>query len=166
MNFLSPLAWGWLGLALPIIALYLIRTQLERRSVSTLLFWEQIPTQSYNSALWRRLRRWLSLLLQLLFLTLIVLALTDPLAPWQSSQPSRTVFVLDPTASMTAKENGRHALASLSGSTLATRRTDAARSTAPPILVATDPPQVLERMDFEQERPPRGNQERTTSRRL
>ena len=36
MNFLFPAAWGWLGLALPIIALYLIRTRLERRSISTL----------------------------------------------------------------------------------------------------------------------------------
>lgn len=142
MNFLNPLAWGWLSLALPIIALYLIRTQLERRSVSTLLFWEQIPTQSYNSALWRKLRRWLSLLLQLLFLTLIVLALTDPLAPWQSTQPSRTVFVLDPTASMTAQENGKTrwqgSLDQLSHRIGQMRSFDSAA-----ILVATDPPQVL-----------------------
>jgi len=107
MNFLVPAAWGWLALAVPIIALYLIRTRLERRSVSTLLFWEQIKTQSYNSALWRRLRRWLSLLLQLLFLALLAFALARPLAPWQSAQPARLVFVLDPSASMQAKEGGK-----------------------------------------------------------
>ena len=61
MSFLFPTAWALLALGLPIIAFYLIRTRLERRGVSTLLFWEQIKTQSYNSALWRKLRRWLSL---------------------------------------------------------------------------------------------------------
>jgi hypothetical protein len=142
MNFLFPAAWGWLGLALPIIALYLIRTQLERRSVSTLLFWEQIKTQSYNSALWRKLRRWLSLLLQLLFLALVAFALTQPLAPWQTAEPARTVFVLDPSASMSAKDGGQtrwdQAVAGLGQRIRQMRAFDRAA-----ILIATDPPQVL-----------------------
>lgn len=142
MSFLFPAAWGWLGLALPIIALYLIRTQLERRSVSTLLFWEQIKTQSYNSALWRKLRRWLSLLLQLLFLALVTFALTQPLAPWQTAQPASTVFVLDPSASMLAKEGDKsrweRATEVLEQRIRQLRPFDRAA-----ILVATDPPQVL-----------------------
>ncbi len=142
MNFLFPAAWSWLGLALPIVALYLIRTRLERRSVSTLLFWEQIPTQSYNSALWRKLRRWLSLLLQLLFLLLVTFALTDPLASWQTAQPARIVFVLDPTASMQARE-GKETRWQIALDQLGqrVRRMRAFDSAA--ILVATDPPQVL-----------------------
>lgn len=142
MNFLFPAAWGWLGLALPIIALYLIRTQLERRTVSTLLFWEQIKTQSYNSALWRKLRRWLSLLLQLLFLALVAFALTQPLAPWQTAQPARIVFVLDPSASMSAKDGGKtrweQAVAGLEQRIRQMRTFDRAA-----ILLATDSPQVL-----------------------
>lgn len=142
MNFLFPAAWGWLGLALPIIALYLIRTQLERRSVSTLLFWEQIKTQSYNSALWRKLRRWLSLLLQLLFLALVTFALTQPLAPWQTAQPSSTVFVLDSSASMQTKEGGKSrwdkAKELLEQRIRQLRPFDRAA-----ILVASDPPEVL-----------------------
>jgi len=142
MNFLFPAAWGLLALALPIIALYLIRTRLERRSVSTLLFWDQIQTQSYNSALWRKLRRWLSLLLQLVFLLLVVFALTQPLAPWQSVQPARTVFVLDPSASMSAKEGDGtrwdRALEILQQRLRQMRSFDRAA-----ILVAGDPPQVL-----------------------
>lgn len=142
MNLLFPAAWGLLALALPIIALYLIRTRLERRSVSTLLFWDQIQTQSYNSALWRKLRRWLSLLLQLLFLLLVVFALTQPLAPWQSIQPARTVFVLDPSASMSAKEGDvsrwDRAVEILEQRLRQMRSFDRAA-----ILVAGDPPQVL-----------------------
>lgn len=142
MSFLFPAAWGALGLALPIIALYLIRTQLERRKVSTLLFWDQLKTQSYNSALWRKLRRWLSLLLQLLFLALVVFALTQPLAPWQTAQPARTVFVLDPSASMSANGGGPtrwdQAVAGLEQRVRQMRTFDRAA-----ILLATDPPQVL-----------------------
>jgi len=142
MSFLFPAAWAGLVLALPVIALYLIRTRLERRTVSTLLFWDQIPTQSYNSALWRKLRRWLSLLLQLLFLLLIVLALTQPLAPWQSALPSRTVFVLDPSASMSAREGDEtrweRALAILRQRIGQMRAFDQAA-----ILVAGEPPEVL-----------------------
>lgn len=142
MNFLFPAAWAWLGLALPIIALYLIRTRLERRSVSTLLFWEQIRTQSYNSALWRKLRRWLSLLLQLVFLALVTFALTQPLAPWQTAQPTSTVFVLDPSASMLAREGAQtrweRAKEMLDQRIRQLRPFDRAA-----LLVAADPPQVL-----------------------
>lgn len=142
MNFLFPAAWGWLGLALPIIALYLIRTQLERKSVSTLLFWEQIKTQSYNSALWRKLRRWLSLLLQLLFLALVTFALTQPLAPWQTAMPARIVFVLDPSASMQAKDGGKTRW-DRSKEMLEKRIRQMRPFDRAAVLVATNPPQVL-----------------------
>ncbi len=142
MNALFPAAWGWLALAAPIIALYLIRTQLERRSVSTLLFWEQIKTPAYNSALWRRLRRWISLLLQLLFLLLVTFALTQPLAPWQSAQPAHTVFVLDPSASMSATEGGK-SRRDLAVELLDQRIRQMRAFDLAAILVASDPPQVL-----------------------
>lgn len=142
MNFLVPAAWAWLGLAVPIIALYLIRIQLERRKVSTLLFWEQIQTQSYNSALWRKIRRWLSLLLQLLFLVLVTFALAQPLAPWQAAQPAKIIFVLDPSASMSAKEGGssrwEEAVRTLDQRIRQMRPFDRAA-----ILNATAPPEVL-----------------------
>ncbi|MEI6339187.1 MAG: VWA domain-containing protein [Verrucomicrobiota bacterium] len=142
MNFLFPAAWGGLVLALPVIALYLIRTRQERRSISTLLFWDQLKTQSTNSALWRKLRRWISLLVQLLFLLLLVFALTRPLVPWQSVQPSRTVFVLDPSASRSAREGDatrwERAVQILAGRIRQMRSFDRAA-----ILLAGDPPQVL-----------------------
>jgi hypothetical protein len=142
MNFLIPAAWSWLGLAVPVIALYLIRQQLERRRVSTLLFWDQLPSQAANSALWRTLRRWLSLLLQLVFLLLVTFALTRPLAPWQTASPSRVVYILDPSASMSAKDgDGRRwdrALERLDAELRQLRAFDRAA-----ILQAGDPPVVL-----------------------
>jgi hypothetical protein len=142
MNFLFPAAWGWLGLALPVIALYLIRQQLERRRVSTLLFWDQLPAQATNSALWRKLRRWLSLLLQLVFLALVTFALARPLAPWQTATPVRVVYVLDPSASMSAKDGEvtrwATALERVGAEVDQMRAFDRAA-----ILLATDPPEVL-----------------------
>jgi len=104
MTFLFPGAAALLALAIPIIGFYLIRTRLERRTVSTLLFWDPLAVSAYQTALWRRLRRWLSLLLQLLLLALLVLALSQPLPPWQTPEPASTVFVLDGSASMLARE--------------------------------------------------------------
>lgn len=142
MSFLAPAAWFLLALGLPIIALYLIRTRLERRGVSTLLFWEQIKTQSYNSALWRKLRRWLSLLLQLLFLALVVFAMARPLPFWQLTQPASAVFILDPSASMSARDGQgtrwEHALQMLRQRIAQMRAFDRAA-----ILVAGEPPKVL-----------------------
>jgi hypothetical protein len=142
MSFLLPIAWSALALAIPIIAFYLLKTKLRRRLVSTSLFWHQLAPQVYNTSLWRRLRRWLSLLLQLLFLTALVLALAQPMAAWQSLQPASLVLVLDPSVSMEATDvtpsRWQHALQ------LAAQRIDQMRGVDEATLIlAADPPQVL-----------------------
>jgi hypothetical protein len=142
MNFLVPAAWGALALAIPVIVFYLIKTRLRRRLVSTSLFWQQLAPQIYNTSIWRKLRRWLSLLLQLLFLTALVFALAQPLASWQSLQPASLVVVLDPSASMEATDvaptRWQRAL-QLAGQRISQMRAfDEAT-----LIVAADPPQVL-----------------------
>ena len=104
MSFLWPLAWALGALALPVIGFYLIRTRLQRRPVSTLLFWQHLTPQVYNHSLWRKLRRWISLALQLLFLLLLVLAISQPLASWQSAKPASVILVLDASVSMGATD--------------------------------------------------------------
>lgn len=104
MTFLWPLAWALSALALPVIALYLIRTRLQRKPVSTLLFWQHLTPQVYNHSLWRKLRRWISLALQLLFLLLLVLAISQPLASWQSAKPASVILVLDTSVTMNAAD--------------------------------------------------------------
>ncbi len=104
MSFLLPMAWWALALGIPIVAFYLIKTRLQRKIVSSSLFWQQLSPQIYNTSIWRKLRRWLSLLLQLLFLTALAFALAQPLASWQSLQPASLVLVLDPSASMDATD--------------------------------------------------------------
>src|SRR5476651_2069060 len=103
MKFLWPIAWALLGLALPIILFYLIRQRLRVKSVTTLLFWENLAPKVHNLPLWRKLRRLISLLLQLLLLALIVIAVARPILPGQSVVASSLILILDPSVTMAAK---------------------------------------------------------------
>jgi hypothetical protein len=104
MTFLMPSAWMLGALAVPIILFYLLKTRRRRRPVSTLLFWEQMEPRIENSPLWRKLRKWISLALQLLILGLLIAALARPAFEWEKLEPQRTVIILDPSASMTAQD--------------------------------------------------------------
>ena len=104
MTFLFPFAWSLLALGVPVVAFYLIKTRLRRRPVTTLLFWEQLRPPAQSHSLWRKLRRWLSLLLQLAFLALLAFALARPLARWETAGAGAVVIVLDPSPSMLATD--------------------------------------------------------------
>ena len=142
MTFLAPFAWSALVLAVPVIALYLIKTRLRRRAVTTLLFWEQLRPPVYSHSLWRRLRRWLSLLLQIAFLTLLAFALARPRASWESAGSRATVLVLDPSPSMLATDvspdRWTRALTQAQHKVSALRFSDQAA-----LILADQPPRVL-----------------------
>ena len=104
MQLTHPSALLWLLLALPLIALYLLKVRRRRVPVSTILFWDQVFGDRRPRALWQRLRHPLSLLLQLLLLLLLTLALADPRFTWQSLQGRQLVLVLDNSASMQATD--------------------------------------------------------------
>lgn len=99
----APQLAVWGLLALPIIALFILRVRLRREPVSTLLFWDQLMEDRRRRAWWQRLRNPLSLLLQLLLVGLVIAALVDPLWSWQAAQPRRVVLVVDNSASMNAR---------------------------------------------------------------
>ncbi len=102
MSLVNPLSLILAGLALPIIAFYILKVRLRRVPVSTLLFWEQIFEEKKHRSLWQKLRQLLSLLLQLLFLGLLVFALADPIFRWQQAHARRVVLIVDNSASMNA----------------------------------------------------------------
>jgi hypothetical protein len=78
MTLLNPGGLAFLGLAPLIILLYLLKQRRQPARVSTLMFWQRVTAESRRRALWQRLRRLLSLLLQLLIFALILLALARP----------------------------------------------------------------------------------------
>jgi hypothetical protein len=104
MNLVNPAALALAALAVPIVALYILKVRLRRVPVSTLMFWRQVFEEKKPRSLWQRLRHWVSLLLQLAFLSLLVLALADPIFRWQQARARRLVLVVDNSASMNARE--------------------------------------------------------------
>ena len=104
MNFAFPIALTLAALALPIIALYILKVRLRRVAVSTNLFWKQIYEEKPPRSIWNHFRHLSSLLLQLLLLLLLVLAIADPYFSWQLLQARRIVVVIDNSASMSAAD--------------------------------------------------------------
>ena len=79
--------------------------------ISTILFWRQVFEEKKPRTLWQRLRHLVSLLVQIAFLALLVLALTEPFFRWQTAQARRVVLVVDNSASMNATDVAPHRLA-------------------------------------------------------
>jgi Ca-activated chloride channel family protein len=104
VGILAPLALALLALALPIIALYMLRQRRPAVPVSSILLWEAVLTDLEANAPWQRLRRNWLLLLQLLILLLLVLALARPYATAAGAATGNTVVVLDSSASMRATD--------------------------------------------------------------
>ncbi len=102
MNFLSPASLFLFGLAIPIIALYILKLRRRREPVSTLMFWEQLFKERQTTSLFQRLKHLLSLLLQLLFLALLVLAVARPQFAFITKSARQLILIVDRSASMNA----------------------------------------------------------------
>ena len=123
MNFLSPVSLFLFGLAIPIIALYILKLRRRREPVSTLMFWEELFRERQTTSLFQRLKHLLSLLLQLLFLALLVLAIARPQFAFITKSARQLVLIIDQSASMNAieeEDEGRTRLASAKESALRT----------------------------------------------
>jgi len=142
MEFLSPMA-GYLALlAVPIILFYILKVRLRQENVSTLIFWQQVFEERRTRSLWRQLRHLLSLLINLLFLSLLVAALLDPILTSQKKE-SRTVIIVDNSAGMNAIESGNTTRLDLAKTELAAylAGTEVGKQTA--IITAGGDPQVV-----------------------
>lgn len=102
MNFLSPTSLFLFGLAIPIIALYILKLRRRREPVSTLMFWDQLFKERQTTSLFQRLKHLLSLLLQLLFLALLVLAIARPQFAFITKSARQLILIVDNSASMNA----------------------------------------------------------------
>ncbi len=100
MNFLVPAALGLSSLALPLIALYMLRSRRERVEVSSLLLWETAADPLSSARPWRRLKITPLLLLQLAVLSAFVISLARPFGSEEARLGAHTVLVMDVSGSM------------------------------------------------------------------
>ncbi|MEW6212369.1 MAG: BatA and WFA domain-containing protein [Acidobacteriota bacterium] len=104
MRFLSTIALWWLALSGIIIFFYLLKLRRKRRIVPSVLLWQRALEELEANAPFRKLRRSLLLLLQLLALAAMVFALARPLISTRSLAAGSTVIIIDSTASMSARD--------------------------------------------------------------
>jgi Ca-activated chloride channel family protein len=104
MSFLTPLAFTFAALSIPILILYMLKLRRRDVLVSSTLLWQQLLRDREANAPWQRLRRNLLLFLQLLILALLALALARPFLPAPAVVSGSVVVLLDASASMQARD--------------------------------------------------------------
>jgi len=78
MTLLTPLALALTALAVPVVAMYILKLRRQQQVISSTLLWQRALDDVQANAPWQRLRPSILLLLQLLALLALVLALAQP----------------------------------------------------------------------------------------
>jgi Ca-activated chloride channel homolog len=104
MRFLSASALWWLLLSALIIFFYLLKLKRKRRVVPSVFLWQRALEEIEANAPFRKLRRSLLLLLQLIALAVLVFALARPLLKTQALATGSSIIIIDSTASMGARD--------------------------------------------------------------
>lgn len=141
ISLTAPTALAFALLALPIIGFYILKVRMRRIPVSTNLFWKQIYEEKPPRSIWQNFRHLISLLVQLLLLTLLVFAIADPFFAWQRNAGRRIVLIVDHSASMQVMSNVQTRLQE--AITAANKKLDGVRENDQvAILVADQTPKV------------------------
>ncbi len=104
MSFLTPLAFIGGLLAIPIVLMYMLRLRRREVTVSSTMLWQQLLHDREANTPWKRLRRNLLLLLQLIILALLVFALARPFIVVPAVSSGQIAVLLDASASMNATD--------------------------------------------------------------
>ena len=105
MSFLAPIAFSLFALSVAVIVLYILKVRRRPVTVPYLRLWETLIAETRTRSLFKRLKRLLSLLLQLLILACVIFALTQPSLDLDTIQEEHIVLILDASASMNAIED-------------------------------------------------------------
>lgn len=125
MGLLAPIGLVFGLLALPILALYMLKLRRQDVQVSSTMLWSALLRDRQANTPWQRLKRNLLLLIQLLTLAALVLALARPAVAVQTIASGSLVIILDSSASMSASDE-------------APSRFEAARSTARSLIAGLE----------------------------
>ena len=102
MNFLTPAAFAFAA-AIPVVVLfYLLKRKRVVKLVSSTVLWQKFLAETQASAPFQKLRKNWLLILQLILLTLAILALARPYFASKIIPAQLRVVILDASASMQA----------------------------------------------------------------
>lgn len=104
MSFLDPVAFAWLGLAAPIVALYFLKMRRRKVRVPSTWLWRKSINDLRVNAPFQRLRKSLLLLLQLLLVLAGAVALARPAGKAAPPSHKRWAILIDRSASMRMKD--------------------------------------------------------------
>jgi len=104
MHFLTPAAFALAAFIPIIIAMYLLKLRRTEQVVASVYLWRRMVRDVEANAPWQRLRRNLLLILQLLFLTAIILTLARPFTWIEGASGQAAIFILDTSASMASTD--------------------------------------------------------------
>jgi hypothetical protein len=104
VTFANPAALGLLALAIPVLLLHVLRPRREQRVVSSTFLWRTVARPVSAARPWQRLRPSVLLLLQLLAVALLAIAVADPSRVTTTPLAQHTVFLLDASGSMAARD--------------------------------------------------------------
>lgn len=104
VTFANPAALWLLTLAAPVVLLHVLRPRRARHEVRSILLWQQVPSPVAAATPWQRLVPSALLLLQLLAVILLALAAARPVMAEETALSAHTVFIVDTSASMGARE--------------------------------------------------------------
>ncbi len=102
MRFYSPYAFIYL-ISIPVIVLfYLLKQQYQEKKVSSLYLWQEALVDLEANTPWQKLKKNLSMILQIAAALLMVLALSNPFITVGEKKMNKVALVLDTSMSMQA----------------------------------------------------------------
>src|SRR6266446_5243237 len=105
MSFLAPAAFAFAAALPVVIVFYLLKRKRVVKLVSSTFLWQKFLAETQASAPFQRLRKNWLLILQIILLTLGVLALARPFFATRTKPAQLTVVILDASASIQATAN-------------------------------------------------------------
>jgi Ca-activated chloride channel homolog len=135
MSFLSPIPlaiWSYVAIAAVLLAVgaYIIKMRRRRFEVPFSQLWKRVLEQKDANALWKQLRRLMSLLLILVVLAAILFAALDPTLGATDRRARNVVVLLDASASMKALDGEGGKSEGAAAGAPASTRLDAAKKRA------------------------------------
>src|SRR5262249_45780740 len=114
VTFTPPIPWTTFaaiagGIGALVVVAYILKLRRRRHEVPFSKLWQRVLKEKESSSLFRRLRRLISLAVQLAFLALLLLAAVDPKIGNAETSGRNVVVIVDASASMKAQDEGPRA---------------------------------------------------------